>query len=366
MPLYMDRHDIPDDIKAEHVALMHQEDLKVQHLYGCKGMTYWCDSERHTAFCLIEAPNKEALQQMHNHAHGAMPHQIIEVDAQLVESFLGRIEDPVKAENEILNIIDEPAFRIIMVLETNNYLNRLDANQLGIFNQKFHKSVLKCMKKHDGSIAKRDNCTYLASFKSVTNAVMCALKIQSNLKYVTPKFDPNIRRLNIGLSAGTPVTDKEGIFSDVISIATCMCEVVKDPLVISHLVKTLYENENHNTRIDSQLIRTLNPQEEDFLAQLMAFTEKAFNQPNFNLNVLSTELGLSKSQLYRKLTHLTGISPNQFIREFRLKRALRLLHDQFGNISEIAFETGLNSPAYFSKCFLDKFVILPSRYMQLY
>ncbi|NNK21570.1 MAG: DUF4242 domain-containing protein, partial [Flavobacteriaceae bacterium] len=37
MPIYMDRHDIPDEIKPEHVAKMHQEDLKVQHLYGCKG-----------------------------------------------------------------------------------------------------------------------------------------------------------------------------------------------------------------------------------------------------------------------------------------------------------------------------------------
>ena len=120
MPIYMDRHDIPDDIRAEHVAKMHQEDLKVQHLYNCKGMTYWCDSERHTAFCLIEAPNKEAIQEMHNHAHGEFPHDIIEVDAQLVESFLGRIEDPYKAADKDLNIIDDSAFRIIMVIETSD------------------------------------------------------------------------------------------------------------------------------------------------------------------------------------------------------------------------------------------------------
>ena len=80
MPIYMDRHDIPEEITAEHVAQMHQEDLKVQHLYGCKGMTYWCDEHRRTAFCLIEAPNEQAIKDMHNNAHGEVPHKIIEVN----------------------------------------------------------------------------------------------------------------------------------------------------------------------------------------------------------------------------------------------------------------------------------------------
>ena len=39
MTLYLDRHDIPEGTTAEHLAKMHVEDLKVQHLYGCKGMT---------------------------------------------------------------------------------------------------------------------------------------------------------------------------------------------------------------------------------------------------------------------------------------------------------------------------------------
>lgn len=56
---------------------------------------------------------------MHNHAHGEVPHRIIEVDDSIVESFLGRIEDPVKARNTELNIINDPAFRTIMVVGFN-------------------------------------------------------------------------------------------------------------------------------------------------------------------------------------------------------------------------------------------------------
>jgi len=62
--------------------------------------------------------------------------------------------------------------------------------------------------------------------------------------------------------------------------------------------------------------------------------------------------------------NLTDKSPNNFIKDFRLHKALKQLHEQEGNISEIAYECGFNSPAYFSKCFMDKFGILPSKYIQ--
>ena len=362
----MDRHDIPDEIKAEHVAQMHQEDLKVEHLYGCKGMTYWCDENRKTAFCLIKAPNKEAIQEMHNHSHGEFPHSIIEVNEKIVESFLGRIEDPKKAQNTELNIINDPAFRTVMIIETSNYLNRLEANQFGMFTEKFHNSVAKTLKHFNGRVVKKDNNTYLISFISVSDAVLCALKIQYNFKYITTKYDSTNRRFKIGLSTGIPVTNKDGIFEEAITLATRMCEVVKEQVVVSSEVKTLYESENRNATINKELIHTLKPAEEKFLTHLMDHIESSWNKPNFNVSNFSKELGYSKSQLYRKLMNLTGMSPNNFIREFRLHRALNLLHDQSGNISEVAYEAGYNSPAYFSKCFKQKYGILPSKYVQLH
>ena len=364
MPIYMDRHEIPKEITAEHVAQMHQADLKVEHLYGCKGMTYWCDENRKTAFCLIEAPNKEAIQKMHNHAHGEFPHSIIEVNKNIVESFLGRIEDPEKSQNTELNIINDPAFRVLMVIETSNYLNRLEANQFTIFSQKFHNSVTKTLNKFNGRIVKKDNNSYLVSFKSVTDAVLCAQKIQFQFKYVTPKFDPDNRKLNIALSSGTPVSNKDNIFEETISLATRMCDFVNEQLVITTEVKSLYESENRNALIDDKIVKILKPKEEKFLTQLIDFIEKVWNKPNFNVNEFSKKLGISKSQLYRKLINLTGQSPNTFLREFRLHKALNLLHNQQGNISEIAFETGFNSAAYFSKCFHEKYGILPSKYIQ--
>ena len=109
MPIYMDRHDVSETVTAENVAQLHQEDLKIQDQHGCRGLTYWFDNKRKTAFCLIEAPDKKAILKMHNKAHGQVPNSIIEVDASIVESFLGRIENPKKAKNTVLNIINDPA-----------------------------------------------------------------------------------------------------------------------------------------------------------------------------------------------------------------------------------------------------------------
>jgi AraC-like DNA-binding protein len=95
---------------------------------------------------------------------------------------------------------------------------------------------------------------------------------------------------------------------------------------------------------------------------LMDYTEREWSNTDINVDGISKWLGYSKSQLYRKMVFLTGKSPNSFILEYRLSRALSRLSKTDDNISQIAFETGFNSPEYFSKCFRKKFGVLPSAY----
>lgn len=90
--------------------------------------------------------------------------------------------------------------------------------------------------------------------------------------------------------------------------------------------------------------------------------EESWSDSNLSVDDLGKELGYSKSQLYRMVISLTGKSANRLIRDYRLRKAIELLDQQKGNISEIAFETGFNSPAYFSKCFQKKYGMLPSDY----
>lgn len=257
---------------------------------------------------------------------------------------------------------DEFPLRVVMRLETSNYMNRLEANQFSIFTQKFHKSVSKTIDHFEGSIVRKDNNTYLIFFESVTNAVLCALKIQANYKYITPKVYKGNRKLKVGITTTKASTASDESITDAITSVSRMCEVVQGELIISSAVKTAYERENINALINPEVIRTLKKWEERFLNRLSDYVEKIWNTPNISVGTLSTEMGWSKSQFYRKLIKLSGKSPNTFIREYRLRRALGLLHNGFGNISEIAHKSGFRNPSYFSKCFADQFGILPSKY----
>lgn len=255
--------------------------------------------------------------------------------------------------------------RIFMVVENSNYLNRLESSQYSIFTQKFHHSVSKTIKQFNGLVINEDNNSYLVSFELATDAVLCALQIDQKFKYVTPKIDVGNRRLKIGMAAARYDGDN-GNYDEAIIQATQMCEIVKDTLVISPSVKALYEKENRNARIDSDHIRTLKPAELNFLNRLMQASQQIWNQGNLNLNHLRSAVGCSRSSFYRKLIRLTGKSPQYFVREFRLHRALNLLHKRRGNISRVATVAGFKNASHFAKCFSEKFGMLPSKYSQLH
>ena len=356
MAIYMDRHDVSADVTAEIVARLHQEDLKVQHLYGCKGLTYWFDEDRKTAFCLVEAPSKEALISMHNNAHGEVPHSVIEVDSQIVESFLGRIEDPKKAQNTVLNIINDPAFRIVMVLKLNLKRAREPIKTIEI---PFRNAIVEIMEKYKGRLVKKEPGYFLISFISVSSSIHAALAINDRFK----QLGLSDLTFEVGLSAGVPVTKKESIFEDTIRMSEALCHVTGRPIVITEEVRDLYESENLNTSLAQECIYTIPRSEGLFMNSLIDLLEKIWDDPDVKLVQLCRELGYSKSQLNRKLVKLTGQSPKLFLRRFKLQKAMFLLQKQQDNINEIALKAGFNSGAYFSKCFLDVYGVLPSKYV---
>ena len=358
MSIYMDRHNVSEVVTAEHVAQLHQEDLKIEHIYGCKGLTYWFDEKRKTAFCLIEAPNEQAVREMHQEAHGEIPHQIIEVDANLVESFLGRIEDPEKSHSSELNIINDPAFRTIMVVEY-EMLSLMKSSLIKSVNEILTKTVAD----FNGRIVRQYNDYFLISFDSVSKAVLCSLEVQSKFKKIIEKNENNNLKLKIGLSAGLPVTEKASIFEDTVKLAERICNIEQADIVVSSDVKDLYKSENLNVFIDANLVFALTPSDEKFLNLLLDYTEESWKNTELKVDDFSKHLGYSKSQLYRKMVSLTNKSPNTFLKEYRLSKALRLLNKKKGNVSEIAFETGFNSLSYFSKCFQKRYKLLPSDYL---
>lgn len=363
MPLFLDLHELPDGVTAAHVAEMHQADLDLEHKYNCRGLTYWCDEIRKTAFCLIDAPNKEALIELHKNAHGAIPTRIIEVNDTIVESFLGRIEDPEKSKKVSLNIINDPAFRALMVVKIKNKILRTkEINILQTAIRGYTTSIKALTTNHNGRIVKQKENTFLMSFDAVTEAIHCGVKIlESYNAAITPDLE-----FKIGISAGTPVTDKESIFEDTIKTADYLCDTTKGNFSITEAVKDLYEGENQNKPLSNDnAISVLHAKDEVFMVQLMDYTEKVWSQTTISVNDFAENLGYSKSKLYRTMINLVGKSPNMFLRDYRLLKALLLLKKQHCNISEIAYQTGFSSPGYFSRCFHKKYGILPSNFSDI-
>jgi len=292
---------------------------------------------------------------MHNHAHGVIPHQIIEVNPTIVESFLGRIEDPELATNTKLNIINDPAFRTILVtnIKINSLLN-FQPESFSSFSTRFSIFMADALSRHNGRIATQDETNFVTAFVTVTDAVTCAFEIQTRFKMILQEAGLDYLGLKIGLSAGVPVTEKKHLFEDTVK-----------EVVMSSEVRDLFKSENLNQFIHVDKVVVLTTDEECFLTGLLDFVEKEWNNNALNVADFYKHLGYSKSQLYRKMMLLTGESPNNFLMSFRLNKALQLFRKQKGNISEIAYDSGFNNPSYFSKCFLSSYGLLPSDYLRM-
>ena len=364
MPIYMERHDVTPEVTPEMIAHLHQEDLKIQDQFGCKAMTYWFDSQRRTAFCLVEAPDADSLHAMHNHAHGQVPNSIIEVNPSLVESFLGRIEDPVKASDSDMGIIDESALRILMLVTLKLVRpGEQNAASLQTFIDQLNNGFSNLVLEHRGRMVKHTETASMASFRFATDAFSTASAVHRLYNLLKKEFNLEQLELKIGLSAGVPVAGKSTFFGNAITLVERMCRILKGEINIASEVKQLFDQENLQLLQQDEFIFCLSEPDERFLNALMDYAEKNWHNTTLKLDDFSRALGLSKSQLYRKMTTLTGQSPNSFINDYRLNEAAILLTRNAGNISEVAFQTGFSSPSYFSKCFRKKFGYLPYDYV---
>ena len=106
-----------------------------------------------------------------------------------------------------------------------------------------------------------------------------------------------------------------------------------------------------------------NSMDDKFLKRIYEIVENAYPDVNYNVERISEELHLSRGHFSRKLKELTGTTPVEFLRNYRLKKATELLLTRQYAISEVVYRTGFSSPAYFSKCFKDAFGKTPTEYV---
>lgn len=99
----------------------------------------------------------------------------------------------------------------------------------------------------------------------------------------------------------------------------------------------------------------LNSRENEFLHNISQIIEGNISNEQFGVSELANEIGMSRSNLLRKVKKLTNLSVSQYIRKVRLQHAKEMLSETSYGISEIAYKVGFSSPSYFIKCFREKY-----------
>lgn len=237
MAFFMDRHDLAG-VSATDLEADHMRDLGAQAAHGVRFLSYWFDYERQAAFCLIEAPDASAAQEVHRGSHGNVANEIIPVDPADVARFLGRIDDPPASGREA-----ESAFRIILFTDLEDstaMVQRLGDDGAMRLLRRHDLIVRDALAAHGGREVKHTGDGIMASFASVQSALACAAAVQRGFADHAIARPGESMRVRIGMSAGEPVAEGDDLFGAAVQLAARLCALAEPGAVmVSAVVRDL-------------------------------------------------------------------------------------------------------------------------------
>lgn len=124
--------------------------------------------------------------------------------------------------------------------------------------------------------------------------------------------------------------------------------------------KRIYEKFKRSFEIDAGEVAVTSA-DKMFFSRLTELVNTDSSNANLKVEEIADQMSMSLTTLTRKIKALVNLTPSEFLRNMRMKRAKKLLLSGFGNISEVAFEVGFNSLSYFAKCYKQQFGITPSQ-----
>lgn len=100
------------------------------------------------------------------------------------------------------------------------------------------------------------------------------------------------------------------------------------------------------------------------MERIMKSVNANMSNPDYNVDALAADIGMSRAQLHRKMKEMTGISTGKFIRNIRMEQAARLIKEEKINISQVAYSVGFSDQTHFSTVFKSYFGKTPSNYAE--
>jgi len=241
----MDIHEI-DGVTADEVAKAHAADVEVQKKHGVHYHKYWVNESCGKVFCLVHAPNAEAATQVHREAHGMVAQNIIEVEPQVAELFLGSAET--NASGAVLAPGDagsarDPGIRTILFTDIvgSTALTQSLGDEEAMVVLKVHDRIVRdALGALNGREIKHTGDGIMASFFSAASAVKCATRIQQKLSEHEDERPECQIKVRIGAAAGEPVEHHEDLFGSTVQLASRLCSHAEsDQILVSNVVAEL-------------------------------------------------------------------------------------------------------------------------------
>ncbi|MBD1420482.1 hybrid sensor histidine kinase/response regulator transcription factor [Sphingobacterium chuzhouense] len=142
---------------------------------------------------------------------------------------------------------------------------------------------------------------------------------------------------------------------------------------VKYLLRNLLKNRQRFVEgmLEKPTVLKLEPEEiiitskdEAFLREVIQIIENGMSDTGFSIDAAVNAMAMGRTTFYKKLKSLTSMSPVEFIKDIRLKRAKQLLDTGELTVTEVAYKIGFNSSGYFSTCFKEKYKVSPSDYLK--
>ncbi len=127
---------------------------------------------------------------------------------------------------------------------------------------------------------------------------------------------------------------------------------IKNLISIRKKLQEKFSKIGNRIEVKGQKINSI---DEKFMLRVGEIIEQHISEEEFDIEEFCSEVAMSRTQLHRKLKALTGKSASIYIRSVKLAKAKKMIENQLGNISEIAYSLGFSSPTYFTRCFKEEF-----------
>jgi YesN/AraC family two-component response regulator len=124
--------------------------------------------------------------------------------------------------------------------------------------------------------------------------------------------------------------------------------------------RQIYINKNLTDPNKLNLLEKTTDIDKSFMRKVLDHLNTNIVKSDLNVEHLADDMHLSRSQLYRKIKAMTGLTPNELIRKVRLEMAKKMIENGCESIGEVGFKVGFSSPSYFSRCFKSEFGVLPT------